>query len=403
MNSQLDWYTTAAKKEGPRKTATIVVFRKKDNNLEVLLGKRKNPPCEGEWGFPGGHIEEGEKNIDAALRELKEETNLTFDDLTFVVNRSRNPDGSENDDTLYTILAKTDDKVKAGSDSTNTKWVAIDSVEKLAFQDEEYLLLALAKLFEAEINRKSFSENNLKIALAVSNISEETKQQVNGILSKAEPNKNGLLIVIEGPDGVGKSTQIDKLVKWLENQKYDIFQTKWNSSDLLRKSIKKAKRDRVLTPLLYSLIHAADMVYRYEQEIIPALENNKMVLCDRYIYTSKVRDAIRGVDITILNKIYKDFRKPDVIFNCVAPIEVAFTRLIKGKGLSYYGSGSDMNLSHSREENALKYEKLMADEYKSVLKEEDNCVKIDMDRTPSEIFEDIKSVMGEKFSIGKYR
>ena len=82
---------------------------------------------------------------------------------------------------------------------------------------------------------------------------------------------------------------------------------------------------------------------------------------------------------------------------------MAFTRLVKGKGLSYYGSGSDLNLAPSREENALKYEKLMADEYKEVLKGEAHCVKVDMDRKIDEIFEEIKTIMADEFGIGKYK
>jgi dTMP kinase len=230
------------------------------------------------------------------------------------------------------------------------------------------------------------------------------KAQVAEILKQKKPkNKRGLLIVFEGIDGAGKSTQVDQLIKWLEkDQGYAVTYSKWNSSKLMKPVIDKAKDKRELTPLLYSLLHASDMVYRYNHEICPALAANKIVICDRYIYTSIVRDKARGVDVEFLNKIYKDFREPDILFHCVVPIHVAFGRLVKEKGLSYYGSGMDLNLADNREENYVKYEHILDKYYKQVLPAMNGYVKLEMRKSIPEIFDDIKATVTKKFGIGRY-
>ena len=145
---------------------------------------------------------------------------------------------------------------------------------------------------------------------------QDIRNQVQEILKKNKPkNKKGLLIVIEGIDGSGKTSQTDLLVDWLKEEGYDVVTTKWNSSKVMKDSIKKAKKDRLLSPILYSLLHAADMVLRYENEILPALNENKIVICDRYIYTSMARDKARGVNIEIMNEIYKGLDRKSTRLN----------------------------------------------------------------------------------------
>jgi len=395
----MNWYKIAKDTYDSDQTASVALFRRNNNRFEVLLGQRGKEPSKGQYCLPGGHIMKNEEILTGALRELKEETNVCADSLTFVTKRSRE---KNNPDTDYVFAAFVPEniEVKAGSDNKITQWTPISALPPVAFDDDKYIIIALAKLFEEELKKKSTSRKRIVTAEI---LSKDTIAVVKGILDKDKPDKKGLLVVVEGPDGVGKSSQIEKLTKWLEEQKYDVAHTKWNSSELLKDSIKEAKKDRILTPVLYCLLHAADMVVRYENEIVPQLEKNKIVVCDRYIYTSMVRDAIRGIDTTIFDEIYKGFREPDILFNCVAPIEVSFSRLLKGKGLSFYGSGMDMNLATSREENCTKYEKLMKDEYEKIFKDFKGCHRINMNRTIDEIFKEIKTIMGKEFGIGKYK
>jgi dTMP kinase len=106
---------------------------------------------------------------------------------------------------------------------------------------------------------------------------------------------------------------------------------------------------------------------RYENEILPALNDNKIVVCDRYIYTSMARDKARGINIEIMNEIYKGFREPDILFHCVLPIHTAFSRMIKEKGLTYYGTGMDLNLADNKEDNYVKYGNPLGEYYKQIL------------------------------------
>jgi dTMP kinase len=220
---------------------------------------------------------------------------------------------------------------------------------------------------------------------------------------KKEPDKNkGVLIVFEGIDGAGKSSQTDLLLKWLKDRGYNVVHTKWNSSKIIEKATQAAKDKRELTPLLYCLLHAADMLHRYDTEILPALENNKIVVADRYVYTSAVRDQARKVDVDLLKSIYQGLRQPDILFHCWVPIKVAFERLKKEKGLSYYGTGSDLELADSREENYLKYEEMLDKFYNELLPRTPNYHKLNMNRSIEKIHEEVKRVMADEFGIGKY-
>ena len=72
----------------------------------------------------------------------------------------------------------------------------------------------------------------------------------------------GKLIVVEGIDGSGKSTQLSLLRKWLESQGYNIFFTEWNSCELVKETTRRGKKTKVLTPLTFSLLHATDFANR---------------------------------------------------------------------------------------------------------------------------------------------
>lgn len=232
----------------------------------------------------------------------------------------------------------------------------------------------------------------------------DARKQVREILKqKRATNKKGLLICFEGIDGVGKSTQVERLVSYLKDSGYEVVETKWNSSSLLKKPIKAAKKKHMLSPMLYSLMHAADMIVRYENEIVPALNANKVVVSDRYIYTSMARDAARGVDTDILDKIYADIRQPDILFHCVLPIHRAFARLVKEKDLSYYGVGMDLNLADNMEDSYIKYENLVDKSYRKILPKVSSYIRVDMGKSIEEIAQEVQKAVKEKTGIGKYK
>ena len=103
----------------------------------------------------------------------------------------------------------------------------------------------------------------------------------------------------KGIDGSGKSTQLDLLHKWLVSEGYLVVFTEWNSSPLVRRTTQRGKKEQLLTPLTFSLIHAADLADRMERQVIPALKAGAIVLADRYIYTAFARDGARGLDAEV--------------------------------------------------------------------------------------------------------
>ena len=157
----------------------------------------------------------------------------------------------------------------------------------------------------------------------------------------------GKLIIVEGIDGSGKSTQLLLLHKWLESKGHKVFFTEWNSSELVKDTTKRGKKNKSLTPTTFSLLHATDFASRLYHEILPPLKAGMLVLADRYMYTAFARDVVRGVSSEWVRKLYSFSIKPDMAFYFKVPIEVAISRLLGGtRGqFKYYEAGMDMNLS----------------------------------------------------------
>ena len=174
----------------------------------------------------------------------------------------------------------------------------------------------------------------------------------------------GRLIVVEGTDGSGKSTQIYLLKRWLEIEGYKVFFSEWNSADVVRSAIKRGKKKLLLTPLTFSLIHAIDFSDRYEKKILPLLEAGYIVLCDRYIYTAFARDATRGCDPEWVRKLYSFAAVPDITFFFDTPVNVAADRILKSRtNLKYHEAGMDLKLSPDPVESFKIFQKMISEKY----------------------------------------
>ncbi len=125
----------------------------------------------------------------------------------------------------------------------------------------------------------------------------------------------GKLFVVEGIDGSGKSTQLDLLRKWLIGEGYCVAFSEWNSSPIVGETTRLGKKKKMLTPLTFSLIHAADFADRMERQMLPALKAGTVVLADRYIYTA-FRHAMRLAASTVkwLKRLYSFAVRPTVAF-----------------------------------------------------------------------------------------
>jgi dTMP kinase len=166
----------------------------------------------------------------------------------------------------------------------------------------------------------------------------------------------------------------------------------------MAQTIKKFKNKTNMDPKIFSLIHATDLLERYEKIILPALNLDKIVISDRYYFTSMVRDKIRGVDID-LDNIYNHLREPDIIFYCKAPIKDCIERA-KDKGeFSYYAAGMDLNIDTDQDKNVEEYYNLMNKNYDELLKNNKNSHIINTDRKIESITEDIISIV-EKYLNG---
>ena len=110
------------------------------------------------------------------------------------------------------------------------------------------------------------------------------------------PNRfKGKLIVVEGIDGSGKSTQLSLLAQWLRSQGLAVAFSEWNSSPLVRDTTRRGKKKQMFTPTTFSLIHATDFADRQERYIMPMLKAGAIVCADRFAYTAFARDVVRGV------------------------------------------------------------------------------------------------------------
>lgn len=179
---------------------------------------------------------------------------------------------------------------------------------------------------------------------------------------------SGKLIIVEGVDGSGKSTQIKLLEKWLRYVGVPVFFTEWNSSEQVKEIISKGKKRNLLTPTTFSLLHATDFAARYERNIFPLLRAGYVVLADRYIYTAFARDVVRGCSPGWVRQVYSFAVKPDIAFYFRVPVEVSFDRIVKSRPkLKYYEAGMDLNLSNDPYESYRIFQSRIVEQYESMI------------------------------------
>jgi dTMP kinase len=170
----------------------------------------------------------------------------------------------------------------------------------------------------------------------------------------------GKLIVIEGADGSGRSTQIALLRDWLERLGYPTAEIGLKRSTLVGRELEEAKRGNILSPLTFSLFYATDFADQLENIIIPALQADFIVLADRYIHTLMARDIVRGVDPEWVKEMYSIALVPDAIFYLkVSPQELAQRNFRKNGMLDYWESGMDIQRSGDMLDCFIRYQRQM--------------------------------------------
>jgi len=179
----------------------------------------------------------------------------------------------------------------------------------------------------------------------------------------------GSLIVIEGTDSVGRSTQIEQLVPWLEVQGYAVTKTGWTRSPLLSETINEAKAGHELTVTTFSLLYAADFADRLENEIIPALRAGFIVVADRYMYTAFARNAVMGVDREWTRELFGPALVPDLVLYLKIDVDSLVPRVLEGKGMDYWESGMHLAMGSDIFESFRRYQTRLIREYNRLARE----------------------------------
>lgn len=213
----------------------------------------------------------------------------------------------------------------------------------------------------------------------------------------------GRLIIVEGIDGSGKSTQIKLLQRWLISQGYDVFFTEWNSADLVKKTTKKGKKSRSLTPTTFSLLHATDFAHRLVSNILPPLKAGMIVLADRYVYTAYARDHVRGCDRNWVRKVYRFAPRPDIAFYFKVPIEVSLKRITMARQvLKDFEAGMDLQLHPDPIESFRIFQGMILDEYDRMSKE-NGFVVLNAAMSISEQQKEVRAAVEKHLRAGDYR
>jgi dTMP kinase len=212
----------------------------------------------------------------------------------------------------------------------------------------------------------------------------------------------GALIVVEGIDGSGKSTQLYLLKRWLEIGGYRIHFTEWNSSPLVKNATRRGKRRRLLTPVTFSLLHASDFADRCERQILPLLHGGSLVLADRYIYTAFARDASRGCSEQWLRNLYSFAPVPDITFYFRAPREVAVNRIMSGRPrLKYYEAGMDLNISYDRAESFRVFQGMIMEQYDKMTAT-DNFVVMDGTQPVNKLQRTMRDIVRSRIDLKRF-
>ncbi len=201
---------------------------------------------------------------------------------------------------------------------------------------------------------------------------------------------SGKLIVIEGTDGVGRSTQINLLKPWLEEQGHAVLDTGMTRSLLAGEGIRRAKEGNNLGRVTQSLFYATDFVDRLENEIVPALRSGFIVLTDRYIYSLMARAFVRGMDSKWIRSIYSLALEPDATFYLRLSIDQLVPRVVFSRGFDYWESGMDLYPGRDMYDSFCDYQTALLEEFDR-LSEEYKFQVIEASAEAGQVFERLKA------------
>jgi dTMP kinase len=209
----------------------------------------------------------------------------------------------------------------------------------------------------------------------------------------------GKLIVVEGPDGVGRSTQIAELKRWLEGRGSAVIETGFTRSALAGKGIKQAKQGHTLGSITLNLYYATDFAAIVEGQIVPGLRSGYIILADRYIYSAIARAVVRGADPQWIREVYGFAPVPDAVLYLKIGVSGLIERTItSGKGFNYWESGMDLRLGNDMFDSFKEYQARVLHEFDEMIGEYGFQV-LDANRPADEVADDLRTAIDRVLSL----
>jgi len=209
----------------------------------------------------------------------------------------------------------------------------------------------------------------------------------------------GNLIVIEGLDGSGRSTQIALLQEWLESEGFAVQTSGLRRSNLVGRDIDELLAKNAVTRLTLALMYSTDFFDQLEHRIVPALRSGAVVLADRFIFTLIARSAVRGINRDYLSGLYAMALRPNLTFWLNVRPETAFAREFKkAQAISYWEAGRDMSLSHDLYWSFVRYQTMIKREFE-VMAKKNAFIELDGESSVSAVNKQLRQRIGEHLGI----
>jgi dTMP kinase len=209
----------------------------------------------------------------------------------------------------------------------------------------------------------------------------------------------GSLIVIEGMDGSGRSTQITLLQEWLESEGFAVQTSGLRRSNLVGRDIDELLAKNAVTRLTLALMYATDFFDQIEHRILPALRSGTIVLADRYIFTLIGRGVVRGINRDYMSGLYAMALRPHLTFWLNVRPETAFGREFrKAQAISYWEAGRDMSLSHDLYWSFIRYQTMIKREFE-VMAKKHNFIELDGEASVSAVNKLLRQCIAEQLGI----
>src|SRR5712672_13605 len=210
---------------------------------------------------------------------------------------------------------------------------------------------------------------------------------------------SGTLIVIEGMDGSGRSTQISLLQEWLESEGFAVQTSGLRRSNLVGRDIDELLAKNAVTRLTLSLMYATDFFDQVEHRILPALRSGTVVLADRFIFTLIARGVVRGINRDYISGLYAMALRPHLTFWLNVRPETAFAREFKkAQAISYWEAGRDMSLSHDLYWSFIRYQTMIKREFE-VMAKKHSFLELDGEASVPAVNKLLRQRIGEQLGI----